>query len=61
MEDGDNADVIYTDFEKAYEKVEHPKLLEKIEEEKKHFKIKGTPEKWIENSQQVLVYQTKSN
>ena len=30
MENGDNVDVIYTDFEKSYEKVDHMKLKEKI-------------------------------
>ena len=30
MEEGGNVDVIYTYFEKAYEKVDHEKLLDKI-------------------------------
>ena len=29
LEKGGNVDVVYTDFEKAYEKVDHWKLLEK--------------------------------
>ena len=32
MENGDNVDVIYTDFKKAYEKVDHMKLKDKINE-----------------------------
>ena len=31
LEENANIDVIYTDFEKAYEKVDHKKLIEKME------------------------------
>ena len=30
LEESGNVDVIYTDFEKAYEKIDHWKLLEKV-------------------------------
>ena len=30
MEDGGNIDVIYADFAKAYDKIDHLKMLEKI-------------------------------
>ena len=33
LENGGNVDVIYTDFEKAYEKVSHEKLLDKIKKQ----------------------------
>ena len=30
LEEGDNVDHVYTDFEKSYEKVDHEKLQEKM-------------------------------
>ena len=30
LENGDNLDVIYLDFEKAFDKVDHPLLLRKL-------------------------------
>ena len=63
LEEGSNVDVIYTDFEKAYEKIEHKQLLNKM---KKQFKIRGKVLKWFESflknrKQQVLIEGTKSN
>ena len=62
MEEGNNVDVIYTDFEKAFEKVDHLKLLQKM---KKQLGIQGKIGKWIQNflkrrKQQVLIEETKS-
>ena len=57
MEDSSNVDVIYSDFEKAYDKVDHKELVNKMTNK---FKVKGKLLKWIENflkdrKQQVLV------
>ena len=62
LENGGNVDVIYTDFEKAYEKVDQAKLLEKM---KKQYGITGKIGKWLQNFfqnryQQVLIEETKS-
>ena len=62
LEEGDNVDVIYTDFEKAYEKVDHFKLLEKM---KIQFGITGKVGKWIQKflesrKQQIVIEETKS-
>ena len=62
IEEGGNVDVIYTDFKKAYEKIDNEKLLDKI---KNQFGIKGKLEKWIKQfllnrKQQVLVEEHKS-
>jgi hypothetical protein len=62
MEEGGNVDVVYTDFEKAYEKVDHEKLIDKINNQ---FGIKGKLEKWLRQfllnrKQQVLVEENKS-
>ena len=61
LEQGGNVDVIYTDFEKAYEKVDHKKLIEKC----KTLGISGKIGKWIEKLmenryQQVLIEGEKS-
>ena len=57
-----NVDVIYTDFEKAYEKVDFIKLLNKM---KTQYQITGKIGKWLHNffkdrSQQVLIEETLS-
>ena len=57
LENGDNVDVIYLDFAKAFDKVSHDILLRKL---KTKFGIKGKLGRWIQNfltsrSQQVLV------
>ena len=62
LETGTNVDVVYTDFEKAYEKVDHETLLTKMKEK---FRIKGKVLKWfrsfLENrKQQVMIEGTKS-
>ena len=62
MEDGDNVDVIYTDFAKAYEKIDHAELLNKM---KTQFKITGRSGKWLQKflhdrKQQVLVSEITS-
>ena len=62
MEEGVNVDIVYSDFEKAYDKIDHQVLLFKM---KKQFKIKGKLLKWIKNflikrKQQVLVEGRKS-
>ena len=62
MEEGNNVDVIYTDFAKAYEKISHAKLLEKM---KTQFGISGRLGKWVKEflqnrMQQVLVNETPS-
>ena len=62
MEDGDNVDVIYTDFAKAYEKIDHAELLNKM---KTQFKITGRLGKWLQKflqdrKQQVLVSEITS-
>ena len=62
LEKGENVDVIYTDFEKAYEKVDHITLLTKM---KTQFGIDGKIGKWfqkfLENrKQQILIEETKS-
>ena len=45
LEDGDGTDVIYLDFTKAFDKVDHSILLQKLE----HIGIRGKMHKWIEN------------
>ena len=62
MEEGGNVDVIYTDFAKAYEKIDHAELLNKM---KNKFRITGKLGKWIQNflqdrKQQVLVNEITS-
>ena len=62
LEKGENVDVIYTDFEKAYEKVDHFTLLHKM---KTQFGIDGQIGKWfqkfLENrKQQKIIEETKS-
>ena len=62
LEHGGNVDVIYTDFEKAYEKVSHEKLLDKM---KNKYGIQGKLWEWLKNflferKQQVLIEETKS-
>ena len=62
LEKGENVDVIYTDFEKAYEKVDHLTLLTKM---KTQLGNDGKIEKWfqkfLENrKQQILIEETKS-
>jgi hypothetical protein len=62
MEEGGNIDVIYTDFAKAYDKVDHTILLKKL---KHQFGITGKLGVWIENfltgrKQQVLIEGTTS-
>ena len=62
LEQGENVDVIYTDFEKAYEKVSHTKLQEKM---KVKYGITGKLAKWLRNffeerKQLVLIEETKS-
>ena len=54
-------DVIYTDFEKAYEKIDHLKLLEKCKSMGIEGKIGKWLQKFLENrTQQVLIEGTKS-
>ena len=62
LEDGVNENVIYTDFAKSYEKIDHAQLLMKM---KNQFKITGKLGKWIQNflqnwKQQVLVEEITS-
>ena len=62
LEKGWNVDVIYTDFEKAYEKVDHWKLLEKVNIQ---YGISGKLGKWLQNflqnrKQQILIEEIKS-
>ena len=62
MEEGANVDVVYSDFEKAYDKIDHDELVNKM---KTQFKIKGKMLKWIRNflrkrKQQVLIEGRKS-
>ena len=62
LEEGQNVDVIYTDFEKAYEKVDHAKLEEKM---KNQFGIEGKLGKWLhcfleKRKQQIVIEETKS-
>ena len=57
LEEGSNVDVIYSDFEKAYDKVDHNELVSKME---KQFNIKGKMLKWMKHflhnrKQQVLI------
>ena len=57
LETGGNVDVIYTDLEKAYDKVSHSKLINKLENK---FKIKGKLLAWIKEflnnrQQQVII------
>ena len=62
LEEGVNVDVIYTDFEQSYEKVDHKKLQEKM---KHQFGITGKLGRWIKEflenrKQQVLIQETIS-
>ena len=62
LEDGGNIDVIYADFAKAYDKIDHFKMIEKL---KNQFGIKGKVGNWIKNflsnrQQQVLIEETTS-
>ena len=62
LEAGDNVDVVYTDFEKAYEKVNHVKLMEKM---KNKYNIKGKLGKGLQNffinrTQKVVIEEIKS-
>ena len=43
LEDGDNLDAVYLDFEKAFDKVDHPLLLRKIEA----LGIRGDLGRWL--------------
>ena len=45
LQSGGQIDVIYTDFEKAFDKVPHKRLLSKL----KSYKINGNIIKWIES------------
>ena len=61
LEEGANMDVIYTDFEKAYEKIDNFKLLQKC----KNLGISGNLGKWLEEflknrTQNVLIEGIKS-
>ena len=63
LEEGENVDVIYTDFEKAYEKVDHFQLLSRM---KTQFGIDGKLGRWfqkfLENrKQQVIISEIKSD
>ena len=62
LEEGHNVDVVYTDFEKAFEKVDHRKLVEKM---KSQFGIEGKLGKWLKcflenRRQQIIIEETKS-
>ena len=62
LEEGGNVDVIYADFAKAYDKVDHTKLVEKM---KTKFGIEGRLGLWIKKflqnrKQQILVEETLS-
>ena len=62
MEQGENIDVIYADFAKAYDKIDHFKMLEKM---KNLFGIGGKIGNWIKNflhnrKQKVLIQETAS-
>ena len=62
MEDGSNVDVVYLDFSKAFDKVDHAILLKKL----KAIGITGKAGKWIldflsERYQQVIVNNQKSS
>ena len=62
MEEGANVDVIYADFAKAYDKIDHFKMIEKL---KTQFGIEGKVGKWIQNflcsrKQQILIEKTTS-
>ena len=61
VEQGKNVDTIYLDFSKAFDKVDHTLLLNKL----KHFGIRGKVLKWIESflrdrKQSVIVGGSKS-
>ena len=56
LEEGANADVVYLDFAKAFDKVDHKRLLKKL----KSFGVQGKIYQWIEDflrnrTQQVVV------
>ena len=62
LEEGGNVDVVYTDFEKAYEKVSHEKLMEKM---KTQYNITGKMAKWLQDffskrTQKVLIEEVTS-
>ena len=61
VEQGKNVDTIYLDFSKAFDKVDHTLLLNKL----KHFGIRGKVLKWIESflrdrKQSVIIDGSKS-
>ena len=62
IEEGSNVDVIYSDFEKAYDKIDHKVLVFKME---KQFKIKGKMLKWLttflENRKQQVVIEGRKS
>lgn len=45
LQDGDGADVIYLDFSKAFDKVDHSTLIQKLA----HIGIRGKLHKWLEH------------
>ena len=45
LQDGDNLDIIYLDFEKAFDKVDHPLLLRKLAK----LGISGDLGRWLGN------------
>ena len=47
MEDRGNSDVIYADFAKAYDKIDHLMMLEKLEYQLEKFGISGKVGNWI--------------
>ena len=62
MEEGDNVDIIYLGFSKAFDKVDHGILLRNL----RNVGISGKTGKWILNflanrNQQVIVNQDVSN
>ena len=62
LEEGGNIDVVYADFAKAYDKVDHAKLLKKMKDK---FGIQGRLGIWIKKflenrAQQVLIEETTS-
>ena len=62
IDDGTNIDVIYLDFQKAFDKVPHQRLMSKL----KAYGIRGKVFDWIENflssrKQRVAVHGSYSN
>ena len=62
LEENRNVDVIYTDFEKAFEKVDHKKLVDKMENKYGiTWKLKNWLEDFLKNRlQKVLIEVTLS-